>query len=329
MDEGVAGLRPLFLRKEGKVTKTAFLCPGMGAQEVGMAADFILGNVEAADLFEEVKNASGIDIYRLCYEGPQAELSEPQNAIPCLVATSIIVARMLATKGIEPDCVAGFGCGEYAAHAIAGTLDIETIMQMAVRVGAMTALTSNRASGRMALFEGMDAAEAQKMCEKVRENGQALDIAGYVSDDVTLLSGAKEGISSACTTWKEAGEKCQTLLSAAACNSEMMEIVLNNGVRPAVGGTLFDIGRIPVYNCVDAEPFVARDVVRILSDAVMSPVQWQKILERMLDDGVKNFIVCGPKSFISDSVRDVAAARGTEVQVRSVSCAHDLDRLAV
>ena len=105
-----------------------------------MGVDFVGRSSWGADFFEEAKAISGLDIFDLCTNGPAEELDQVNNQLPCLVAASLASARALGERGLQPDCVAGFGIGEYAAHAIAGTADLECLLTLASRVGALAAM---------------------------------------------------------------------------------------------------------------------------------------------------------------------------------------------
>lgn len=131
------------------MAKTAFLCVGEGAERVGMGVDFAPITSAAADLFELAKDASALDIFVLCAQGPLEELSQTQNAQPCLCVTALAAAAAVRSKGIEPDCVAGLGPGEYAAHALAGTIDEERALELVARRGAMMAMGKFRGEGGM------------------------------------------------------------------------------------------------------------------------------------------------------------------------------------
>lgn len=124
--------------------KTAFLCVGEGSQRVGMGADIIQECQKAADIFMEASEASGLEIFSLCTQGPAEELDLTQNAHPCLATISLAIAAALQERGVKPDCVAGVGPGEYAAHALAGTIDIERAIMLVSRRGAMLAMAKGK-----------------------------------------------------------------------------------------------------------------------------------------------------------------------------------------
>ena len=76
-----------------------------------MGVDFVGRSSWGADFFEEAKAISGLDIFDLCTNGPAEELDQVNNQLPCLVAASLASARALGERGLQPDCVAGFGIG--------------------------------------------------------------------------------------------------------------------------------------------------------------------------------------------------------------------------
>ena len=103
--------------------KTAFLFPGQGSQYVGMGKALAEGFPAAADLFEEANDALGYDLRKLCFEGPESDLTLTKNTQPAILTVSIAAHRMVtAETGLQADVVAGHSLGEYSALVAAGAL---------------------------------------------------------------------------------------------------------------------------------------------------------------------------------------------------------------
>ena len=67
---------------------TVALCfPGQGSQAVGMGRELAEALPAARAVFAEASAASGLDLERLCFEGPLEELTETEIQQPALVAT--------------------------------------------------------------------------------------------------------------------------------------------------------------------------------------------------------------------------------------------------
>ena len=54
--------------------KTAFIFPGQGAQQVGMGKSLAETVPAAKEIFEKADIALGMNLARLCFEGPEEEL---------------------------------------------------------------------------------------------------------------------------------------------------------------------------------------------------------------------------------------------------------------
>src|SRR4030042_5911260 len=79
-------------------------------------------------VFDEVDKTLGFPLSRLCFEGPEDELTQTINVQPAVLTVSI--ACLKAAEGIiggslpHPDVVAGHSLGEYTALGVAGTLGL-------------------------------------------------------------------------------------------------------------------------------------------------------------------------------------------------------------
>jgi [acyl-carrier-protein] S-malonyltransferase len=86
----------------------AFIFPGQGSQAVGMGAALADASRQARDVFDEVNEALGQNLFRLMREGPEEELRLTENAQPAIMAHSLAV---LGTFGVRLPDVANFVAG--------------------------------------------------------------------------------------------------------------------------------------------------------------------------------------------------------------------------
>src|SRR5262249_25142458 len=72
---------------------------------------------------DEAGDALDFPLARLCYEGPEADLTRTEFCQPAILAVSIAAWRALgAEQGPAPRWVAGHSLGEYTALVVAGAL---------------------------------------------------------------------------------------------------------------------------------------------------------------------------------------------------------------
>src|SRR5689334_11155764 len=94
----------------------AFIFPGQGSQAVGMGAALAGASRVAQDVFDEVDEALGQNLFRLMRDGPDEELKLTENAQPAIMAHSIAVFRTLGLQLADAaNFVAGHSLGEYSA----------------------------------------------------------------------------------------------------------------------------------------------------------------------------------------------------------------------
>ena len=77
----------------------AFLFPGQGSQAVGMGAALAEASRAARDVFDEVDEALGQNLFRLMREGPEDELKLTENAQPAIMAHALAVFTALTREG--------------------------------------------------------------------------------------------------------------------------------------------------------------------------------------------------------------------------------------
>lgn len=72
-----------------------------------MGRDLAHAHEIARRTYEEADDALGFAISKLCFEGPEDELTLTKNTQPAILTTSIAVYRVLLEKGLQFDVVAG------------------------------------------------------------------------------------------------------------------------------------------------------------------------------------------------------------------------------
>ncbi|KAF4548051.1 Acyl transferase domain-containing protein [Elsinoe fawcettii] len=108
--------------------RTALFFPGQGTQKVGMTLDWLKAFPRTVQpLLDEIDHTLQTPLTRIIAEGPNSLLTATDNAQPAIMATSILVLRVLEQEfnfstSTTVDVVLGHSLGEFAALVAGGYL---------------------------------------------------------------------------------------------------------------------------------------------------------------------------------------------------------------
>ena len=281
--------------------KTAFLFSGQGAQYPSMMKD--LYEVEAASkvIFDIADTVLDREISSICFEGTQEDLNLTHNTQPCMLAGDLAAAMALKAHGIEPDAVAGFSLGEYAALTYAGAILMQDVFRVIqIRADAMQEAVAP-GEGAMAAFVGATAEQVEEICARVTKG--YVTAANYNSPIQTVVSGTTAGVDEACAFAEEADLRCVKLAVSAPFHCALMEPAARR-LEEEFKSITFMNPAVPVYMNVDGRPITdGAAVAALLVKQAMSPVRWVQTLENMQADGIDTFIECGAGKTLSGLVK--------------------------
>ncbi len=306
----------------------AFLFPGQGSQAVGMGAALNEASRTARDVFEEVNEALGQNLFRLMCAGPEDELKLTENAQPAIMANSFAVYRALTKEGgvdlkKAASFVAGHSLGEYSALCAAGSFTLATTanllrlrgraMQEAVPVGV----------GAMAALLGADIALAQRIADAAAQ-GEICTVANDNDPSQVVISGHKGAIDRAIEMAKEMGAKRAVLLPVSAPFHCPLMQPAAEAMRDALGSVVVEQPAVPVFANVTAQPETDPDTIRNqLVEQVTGMVRWRESVANMVDAGVREFVEIGGK-VLGPMVKRIAP----DAKVTSVVSIEDVEALA-
>src|SRR5262249_22673371 len=131
------------------------LFPGQGSQKPGMGKDLVDAFPRANEVFERADAALGIPLTRLCFDGPESELTLTHNAQPALLAHGAAVwAATREEIGANVVAAAGHSLGEFTAYHAAGSLSLEDALRVVRRRGELMYESGTKRPGAMAAIVG-------------------------------------------------------------------------------------------------------------------------------------------------------------------------------
>lgn len=286
-----------------RVPSVAWLFPGQGSQQVGMGKELAERYGAAARVFDEASEALGIDLRRLCWEGPQEELDRTANAQPAILATSIAALRAaeeaLGHELDEPVAVAGHSLGEYTAIVAAGALALADAVHLVRTRGLL--MQAADPGGGMAAVLGLDAEAVARAI-----GGMGLVVANVNAPGQVVISGPLAAIERAPEALRAAGAKrVLPLRVSGAFHSPAMRAVAPH-LATAIAATPFSALRCTLIANADADVHEhARELPALLERQVWSPVRWVDVTRRAGAMGATTFVEFGPGDVLTGLVKRI------------------------
>jgi [acyl-carrier-protein] S-malonyltransferase len=259
----------------------------------------------AQETFDEADAALGFKLSQLCWEGPEEELKMTEITQPAILTTSVAAWRVLQSKGIVPQYVAGHSLGEYSAHVAAGTLEFKDAVRAVNKRGKYMQEAVPAGVGAMAAILMLPADEVRKVCEEAA-HGQVCQAANLNSPSQTVISGNKAAVERAADLAKKRGAKRAVMLPVSA----PFHCALMQPAQDRLGADLqalnFRNPEIPVLCNVDVELVTTANTARhTLTRQVTGTVQWNPSMRKLIVLGVRTFVEVGPGAVLSGLMRQI------------------------
>ncbi|HEX5635022.1 MAG TPA: ACP S-malonyltransferase [Gemmatimonadales bacterium] len=302
---------------------TVVLCPGQGAQKVGMGRDLAERFPEARAVFERVDAALGVALSRLMWEGPEDELTLTHNAQPAILAHSCAVLAVVQARLGDVVAAAGHSLGEYSAYVAAGALSVEDAAGLVRRRGELMLEAGRQRPGTMAAVLGLATADVTTACAAA-SGPDGVAVAANINDpNQTVISGDPVAVERAGEACKAAGAKrVMPLKVSGAFHSPLMEPAVP-GLRAALAAVAFGAPRFPVVANATATPVSdAAEATRLLADQLTAPVRWVECMQAIaaLSPGAR-YVEVGPGAVLAGLLKRIVP--GTEC--RSLGTAADVE----
>jgi [acyl-carrier-protein] S-malonyltransferase len=293
----------------------AFLFPGQGSQAVGMGKGFYQASPAAKAVFEEANDALGLDLARLAFEGPEADLALTANTQPAVLAVSVAAAAVCAERGLTPHFTAGHSLGEYSALVVAGALTFRDAVRVVRQRGEFMQAAVPVGVGAMAAIMGLELPAVEAVCAEAGQ-GQVVDVANVNSPQQIVIAGHRAAVERAVALASGRGGRKSVMLPVSAPFHCRLMAPAAERLAGELQGVAISDPRIPVARNVDGGlTRTAAEVTPALLRQVASPVRWTDCVQRLAREGATTFVEVGPGRVLTGLLkRIVDGARGYAVE---------------
>lgn len=287
------------------MSKTAFIFPGQGSQYVGMGKEFYENLPICREVYDLASEVTGLDLPKLCFmENEQIHQTEYTQI--CMLATEVAIYMALEQNGYQPDVTAGLSLGEYGALVASGVMTAEEAFEV-VRKRGIYMQQAVPTGGAMAAVLGLDGGKIEQICEQTEEQMQlAVSVANYNCPGQIVISGKAEAVQTAGEACKEAGAKRVVPLKVSGPFHSKLLTDAGKQLREALDKVEIRENFVPYIANVTADYVTEQSQVKpLLEFQIYSPVRWQQTIERMLADGVDEFVELGPGKTLSGFIKKI------------------------
>lgn len=283
------------------------MCPGQGAQKVGMGKDLAERFPAARDTFAAIDEALGSALSRMMWEGPEDQLTLTHNAQPAILAHSAAVLAVLGDRLGSPGAAAGHSLGEYSAHVAAGTMRAVDAALLVRRRGELMLEAGRQRPGTMAAVLGLATVEVQRACDEASGKDGLAVPANLNAPDQTVISGDPAGVARAGEGCKARGAKRVIPLNVSGAFHSPLMAPAVDGLREALAEASFADPAFPVIANASGEAVrTGVDAKRLLVDQLTAPVRWVACMQAaaVLCPGA-TFVEIGPGSVLSGLLKRI------------------------
>ena len=157
--------------------------------------------------FEEASHCLELNFVKLCFASSDIELCKLNNAYPALFLIGTAVAEFLGNFGVEVDCLAGYGIGEYSAASFAGGLSFADGLYLLKKLANFYLDIRQGLDVKSVIIDGLSSRKLKQICTENSSSDGSAQIAIYENVKEHLVSGHSEVVDAVIQQAEDEGGK--------------------------------------------------------------------------------------------------------------------------
>ena len=285
------------------MTKTGVLFAGQGAQKLGMAKDLYDAFDIVRNTYAEASEILGYDL-RALIDQDDEKLAETKYTQPAILTTSVAILRLLESKGITYDVVAGLSLGEYSALVASGSLSFADALRLVAKRGQYMAEAAPTGSGKMVAVMNTPADVIEEACQTASEKG-IVSPANYNTPAQIVIGGEVVAVDEAVALLTQAGVKRMIPLKVSGPFHTALLAPASEKLAAELEQVDFQAFTKPLISNTTARVMPFDEIKTLLTRQVKEPVKFYESIETMISLGVTEFIEIGPGKVLSGFVKKI------------------------
>ena len=283
----------------------ALIFPGQGAQYVGMGKGLYDAHPQAKEVFDKANSVLKFDLKKLCFEGPQEELSTTHFSQPAILTASIAALKVFELSPmageVTPKFSLGLSLGEYTALVAAGSISFEDALVLVRKRGEFMEEASRKNPGSMACVIGMELSEVEVLCK-----GVGCEIANLNCPGQVVISGKTKNIELFAGLAKEKGAKRVVMLDVSGAFHSSLMTPARDKLKDYIDKAQISPPKLSFIANVDAGIHTdPAEIKENLKNQVNSKTLWEESVKLVALAGIKTFVEIGPGQVLKGLLKKI------------------------
>jgi [acyl-carrier-protein] S-malonyltransferase len=283
-----------------------------------MGADLV-ARPECELLYRKADEVLGFALTKLCFHGPEEELTETRYCQPALYVHGLACLAAFRTQvPLVPAFAAGLSLGEFTAHAAAGTMTFDDGLRVVATRGAAMQEACDLEPGGMTSLIGATPEQAREIAAIADVDVANLNCPGQV-----VLSGLLGRLERVPELAKHRNiKRALPLKVAGAYHSRLMEPAKSR-LAQVLNTTPLATPVCPVVANFTAEPAHGAEAIKAaMLSQVTGSVRWEESMHWLRKQGVTHAIEFGPGEVIAGLMKRIDPA----LPIASIADAASLEK---
>lgn len=261
------------------------LCPGQGAQKVGMGKAWCEVSPAAQAIFDEADeilgDSLGLPLSEICFNDPNSEIDQTNVSQPAIYTCSVASWHGLREQGLDGELIAtaGLSLGEYTALHLAGVFSFVDGLKLVAERGQLMQTAAQATQSTMVAVTGDDDV-AIALCTEAKMGDEILVAANFNAPGQTVLSGSVTACERVAELAGDKGVRATPLSVAGAFHSPFMAPAAE-GMQDALQNTTLHTPKIDVWSNVTAQLHDSFSIKNRLVEQITGSVLWAQSCSEM------------------------------------------------
>jgi len=284
--------------------KIGVVFSGFGSQFVGMAKDVYDDSRYVQEYFEEAYNCLGLNFVKLCFASSDEEISKVSHAYLAIFLADISLYSLLQELGVQPDVIAGYGIGRYAALFVAGGFTFPDGLYLLNKYSNFyQEFLEHKHNLKMIAITGLALRKMRVLCAEIAGEQGSLFVAAVHSDDSQLVVGQAKLVNKLELALAVISDQIiiKDLPLGWGLNSELAQEFVTN-FKIYLAKVDFKDLKIPVLSNLNGKIISSgKAVKKELVDCELNPIMWQKVVQGLA--GCDIIIEVGPGHLLAQDLQ--------------------------